>query len=110
MQMHHDIGNHVQCGKKPFGCRPLPDFAQDGYRVAPFKSQNMALLLYHRRRSGNGGGSGGSGRGGWDRAAADMNPILTQNPHHRHRLSGDRKNGISRGNMRVKDYFAYKKS
>ena len=29
--------------EKCISCRILPDFSQDGYHCAPFKSQNMAL-------------------------------------------------------------------
>ena len=107
--MHHDTGNHVQCGKKPFGCRLCRIFAQDGYRVAPFKSQNMALNSYitadglemGRAQAVQAEAAGTEPR-------ADMNPILLKPTTD----IGSQVivNGISRGNMRAKDYFAYKKS
>lgn len=43
-------------------------FKQDGYKVAPFKSQNMALNSYITKRTGNWTRAGNAGRSGNDRA------------------------------------------
>ena len=47
--MHHGPGHDERRGQKPAVRGALPHFAQDGYRVAPFKSQNMALNSFVTR-------------------------------------------------------------
>ena len=40
--MRYGAGHHERCGQSLL-CGAVRIFAQDSYRVAPFKSQNMAL-------------------------------------------------------------------
>ena len=83
-------------------------FAQDGYRVAPFKSQNMALnsaitadgLEMGRAQVVQAQAAG-------VKPTADMNPVLLK-------PTGDTGSqvivsGVPRGNMCAADYFKYKK-
>ena len=42
-------GTMSGAGKKPAVRGALPHFAQDGYKTAPFKSQNMALNSFVTR-------------------------------------------------------------
>ncbi len=84
-------------------------FKQDGYRVAPFKSQNMALNSYITKEGME------MGRAQVMQAEAagiaphvNMNPILLK-------PTSDRKsqvivNGEVIGNMSAAEYFAYKRS
>lgn len=81
---------------------------QDGYRVAPFKSQNMALNSYITEEGLE------MGRAQVMQAEAAgikpmvcMNPILLKPTNH----TGSQiiVNGEVLGNMSAKDYFAYKK-
>ena len=83
-------------------------FHQDGYRVAPFKSQNMALNSYITADGLE------MGRAQVMQAEAAgmepnvyMNPILLKPTNH----VGSQVivNGEVLGNMKAKDYFAYKK-
>lgn len=83
-------------------------FVQDGYRTAPFKSQNMALNSYITAEGLE------MGRAQVVQAEAagippsvDMNPILLKPTTD----VGSQVivNGISRGNMSAKDYFSCKK-
>ena len=83
-------------------------FKQDGYRVAPFKSQNMALNSYITSESLE------MGRAQAMQAEAAgvapmvcMNPILLKPTND----TGSQVivNGEVLGNMSAKDYFAYKK-
>lgn len=83
-------------------------FRQDGYRVAPFKSQNMALNSYITEEGLE------MGRAQVMQAEAAgikpmvcMNPILLKPTNH----TGSQiiVNGEVLGNMSAKDYFAYKK-
>ena len=82
---------------------------QDGYRVAPFKSQNMALNSYITEEGLE------MGRAQVMQAEAAgikpmvcMNPILLKPTNH----TGSQVivNGEVLGNMDAKEYFAYKKS
>jgi len=84
-------------------------FRQDGFRVAPFKSQNMALNSYITQDGLE------MGRAQVMQAEAAgilpsvyMNPILLKPTDD----SGSQViiNGKVRGNMRAREYFAYKKS
>ena len=83
-------------------------FAQDGYRVAPFKiTEYGTQLLHHRRRSGDGARAGHAGGSGGCEASVLMNPILlkpTNDVGSQVIVKGE-----VLGNMRARDYFAYKK-
>lgn len=81
---------------------------QDGYRVAPFKSQNMALNSYITEEGLE------MGRAQVMQAeAAGINPMVCMNPillkPTNHTGSQVIVNGEVLGNMSAKDYFAYKK-
>lgn len=83
-------------------------FKQDGYRVAPFKSQNMALNSYITKQGLE------MGRAQVMQAeAAKIEPMVCMNPvllkPTSHTGSQVIVNGEVVGNMSAKDYFAYKK-
>ena len=83
-------------------------FAQDGYRVAPFKSQNMALNSYITDEGLE------MGRAQVMQAeAAGVEPVAAMNPillkPTTHVGSQVIVNGEVLGNMSARDYFAYKK-
>lgn len=84
-------------------------FHQDGYRVAPFKSQNMALNSYITDEGLE------MGRAQVVQAqAAGIEPSVCMNPILLKPTSdvGSQVivNGEVRGNMRAREYFAYKRS
>ncbi len=86
-------------------CRILK---QDGYRVAPFKSQNMALNSYITHEGLEmGRAQAVQAQAAGIQPEAAMNPILLKPVTD----MGSQVivNGISIGNMKAKDYFAYKK-
>ena len=83
-------------------------FKQDGYRVAPFKSQNMALNSYITKEGLE------MGRAQVMQAeAAGVEPVVAMNPillkPTTHVGSQVIVNGEVIGNMSARDYFAYKK-
>lgn len=84
-------------------------FTQDGYRTAPFKSQNMALNSYITRDGLE------MGRAQVTQAqAAGIEPSVLMNPILLKPTSDKGSqvivNGEVRGDMRAADYFKYKKS
>lgn len=84
-------------------------FAQDGYRVAPFKSQNMALNSYITEDGLE------MGRAQVMQAeAAGVKPSVLMNPILLKPTNDVGSQVIVKGevlgNMRARDYFAYKKS
>ena len=83
-------------------------FRQDGYKVAPFKSQNMALNSYITKEGLE------MGRAQVMQAeAAGIEPVVAMNPillkPTTHVGSQVIVNGEVLGNMSARDYFAYKK-
>lgn len=84
-------------------------FKQDGYRVAPFKSQNMALNSYITEEGLEmGRAQVMQAEAAGIRPRVCMNPILLKPTNH----TGSQVivNGEVLGNMRARDYFAYKKA
>ena len=83
-------------------------FAQDGYRTAPFKSQNMALNSYITKDGLEmGRAQVMQAEAAGIEPAADMNPILLKPTSH----TGSQVivNGRVRGQMKAMDYFRHKK-
>ena len=102
-------GTMSNAGKSLLAAGLCRIFAQDGYRTAPFKSQNMALNSFITAE----GLEMGRAQAVQAEAAgilpsADMNPILLKPTTD----VGSQVivNGISIGNMKARDYFAYKTS
>ena len=104
----HDTGNNVKCRKESDCAGLCRIFKQDGYRVAPFKSQNMALNSYITKEGLE------MGRAQVMQAEAagiepsvHMNPILLKPTND----VGSQVivNGEVLGNMSARDYFTYKK-
>lgn len=84
-------------------------FKQDGYRVAPFKSQNMALNSFITEEGLEmGRAQVMQAEAAGIRPQVCMNPILLKPTNH----TGSQVivNGEVLGNMSARDYFAYKKS
>ena len=82
-------------------------FKQDGYRVAPFKSQNMALNSFITEEGLEmGRAQVMQAEAAGIRPLVCMNPILLKPTNH----TGSQVivNGEVLGNMSAKDYFAYK--
>lgn len=83
-------------------------FAQDGYRVAPFKSQNMALNSYVTKDGLEmGRAQVAQAEAAYKEPSVYMNPILLKPTTD----VGSQVivNGKSMGNMRAREYFKYKK-
>ena len=84
-------------------------FRQDGYRVAPFKSQNMALNSYITEEGLEmGRAQVMQAEAAGIRPMVCMNPILLKPTNH----TGSQVivNGEVLGNMSARDYFVYKKN
>lgn len=83
-------------------------FRQDGYRVAPFKSQNMALNSYITTDGLEmGRAQVVQAQAAGVEPSVNMNPILLKPSND----TGSQVivNGVPIGNMAARDYFAYKK-
>lgn len=101
-------GTMSNVGKSFFAAGLCRIFKQDGYRVAPFKSQNMALNSFVTKDGYE------MGRAQVMQAeAAGVEPEVSMNPILLKPTTdvGSQVivNGISRGNMRAAEYFQYKK-
>lgn len=101
-------GTMSNAGKSLLAAGLCRIFKQDGYRVAPFKSQNMALNSFITKEGLE------MGRAQVMQAEAAgilpmvcMNPVLLKPTNH----TGSQVivNGEVLGNMSAKEYFAYKK-
>ncbi len=82
-------------------------FKQDGYRVAPFKSQNMALNSYITEEGLEmGRAQVVQAEAAGIKPSVSMNPILLKPTNDN--SSQVIVNGEIRGNMNARDYYAYK--
>lgn len=101
-------GTMSNAGKSLLAAGLCRIFKQDGYRVAPFKSQNMALNSYITSEGLE------MGRAQVMQAeAAGIEPMVCMNPillkPNSHTGSQVIVNGEVMGNMPAREYFAYKK-
>lgn len=100
-------GTMSSAGKSLIAAGLCRIFRQDGYRVAPFKSQNMALNSYITEDGLEmGRAQVMQAEAAGIKPSVYMNPILLKPSSD----SGSQVivNGKVRGNMNAKDYFAYK--
>ena len=101
-------GTMSNAGKSLIAAGLCRIFAQDGYKTAPFKSQNMALNSFITEDGLEmGRAQVVQAEAAGVKPSAYMNPILLKPTTD----IGSQVivNGVSIGNMRAKDYFAYKK-
>ena len=102
-------GTMSNAGKSLIAAGLCRIFKQDGYRVAPFKSQNMALNSYITEEGLEmGRAQAVQAEAAGVKPEAAMNPILLKPTND----IGSQVivNGISIGNMPAREYFAYKKT
>ena len=100
-------GTMSNAGKSLIAAGLCRIFRQDGYRVAPFKSQNMALNSFATKEGLE------MGRAQVVQAeAAGIEPMVCMNPILLKPTDDEGSqvivNGRSIGNMKARDYFAYK--
>lgn len=101
-------GTMSNAGKSLIAAGLCRIFKQAGYRVAPFKSQNMALNSYITEEGLEmGRAQVVQAEAAGIKPEAAMNPILLKPTND----SGSQVivNGVSIGNMPAREYFAYKK-
>lgn len=101
-------GTMSNAGKSLIAAGLCRIFKQDGYRVAPFKSQNMALNSYITEEGLEmGRAQAVQAEAAGIKPESAMNPILLKPTND----VGSQViiNGISIGNMSAREYFAYKK-
>lgn len=101
-------GTMSNAGKSLIAAGLCRIFKQDGFRVAPFKSQNMALNSYITEEGLEmGRAQVVQAEAAGVKPEAAMNPILLKPTND----SGSQVivNGVSIGNMPAREYFAYKK-
>ncbi|MGN1349408.1 MAG: AAA family ATPase, partial [Anaerovoracaceae bacterium] len=101
-------GTMSNAGKSLIAAGLCRVFTQDGYRVAPFKSQNMALNSYVTEEGLEmGRAQVVQAQACRKKPSVQMNPILLKPTTD----VGSQVivNGKSRGNMKAADYFRYKK-
>lgn len=102
-------GTMSNAGKSLIAAGLCRIFKQDGFRAAPFKSQNMALNSYITEEGLEmGRAQVVQAEAAGVKPQAAMNPILLKPTTD----TGSQVivNGISQGNMGAKEYFAYKKN
>ena len=100
-------GTMSNAGKSLIAAGLCRIFRQDGYRAAPFKSQNMALNSFATKEGLE------MGRAQVVQAeAAGIEPVVCMNPILLKPTDDEGSqvivNGRSIGNMKARDYFAYK--
>ena len=102
-------GTMSNAGKSLLAAGLCRIFRQDGYRTAPFKSQNMALNSYITKEGLEiGRAQAAQAEAAGIEPTAAMNPILLKPTTD----VGSQVivNGVPTGNMKARDYFAYKKN
>ena len=102
-------GTMSNAGKSLLAAGLCRIFRQDGYRTAPFKSQNMALNSYITKEGLEiGRAQAAQAEAAGIEPTAAMNPILLKPTTD----VGSQVivNGVPMGNMKARDYFAYKKN
>ena len=103
-------GTMSNAGKSILTAGILRILKQDGFRAAPFKSQNMALNSYITSEGLEmGRAQVVQAEAAMTEPLADMNPILIQN-QPTNIGSQVIVQGVSIGNMPAREYFAYKKT
>jgi len=100
-------GTSSNVGKSVLTAALCRIFKQDGYRVAPFKSQNMALNSFVTKNGGEiGRAQGVQAEAAGVEATVEMNPVLLK--PKKDSVAQVIVRGRPVGDMSVKDYIKYK--